>query len=164
MPMCSPYRRQTLYVSTPLPDKSKKKHYYVVLTDPIESTNIEQQEVAWVSWESFVDSPLTDKSCTLEIGDHSSIKWKSCVNYTYAEIISVNMIQEKIKNGTIQEHPEPISEKVYEKILKGLYQSEYTNHKVENFCRIHAPKLLNKYQKRQIPKPARGGYGSDQGY
>ena len=84
MIMKKPTRCSVLFVNTPLLNAPNKKHCHVVLTDPVKSPNTGLEEVAWVSWESYVDDPMTDTSCILDVGDYGGIKWKSVVNYSFA--------------------------------------------------------------------------------
>lgn len=38
-----------------------------------------------------------DASCILNIGDHSSIKWRSYISYHHAKILNENLIEEGVK-------------------------------------------------------------------
>jgi prepilin-type processing-associated H-X9-DG protein len=145
------FRRLTLYASTPLPNEPDKKHYYVLLTDPVKSQSMGSNLVAWVSWESYLDDPTADKSCILDVGDHSSIRHKSRVNYSFADVVPVQSIESGIRKGTIVRLDELVSEEVYIKILRGLYASEITKARVETFCRTHVPIDISSQLSRKPP-------------
>jgi hypothetical protein len=127
--------RLTLLVKTGSPSDLEKKHYYVVLTDPVESLDGDSY-VAWVSWRSLEEGRFYDNACVLDVGDHIKIKRRSWVDYSFAEIKSVSEIKKGIAGGTIKQC-DPISEDVYRRFVAGIPLAKHIDDEVTEFCDRH---------------------------
>ena len=106
-----------------------KKHLFVVMCKPVDD---------YVLLVSVATCRFNyDETCILNKDDHRFIKHKSYVVYQLAEVKLVKHLQDGIKNRLYRRHS-PMSDSVFQKILKGFGESAYT----KNFVWEYLPKKL----------------------
>lgn len=122
-------RGATILMPTPTQRDRAKKHLFVVMCAPID--------------DYVLVVPIAtcrekyDVTCILQAGDHPFIKTLSYAAYYFAECKLVQHLQSDVAKN-IAKLREPISEKVFTKILNGFYRSKYTRNFVFEYLEPRA--------------------------
>lgn len=113
----------------PLP-RTGVPHLWIVLTDPDPVTG-KVVAVMVVSEKS-----TTDKTTTLDAGDHPFIQHPSNLDYGGAKSFDVARLENEIRtvNHALRED---LSVQLFEKVRKGLYASSNTIEWMKTYCRAH---------------------------
>lgn len=111
----------------PLP-RTGVPHLWVVLTDPDPAT----RKIAVVM--VVTEKKTTDKTVTLDIGDHQFIAHKSNIDYGGTHLYDVQRLEAAIvaDDQALRENLKP---KLLEKVRKGLYESTHTSDWVKDYCK-----------------------------
>jgi hypothetical protein len=126
---------QTFLAKTGSPSDSSKEHLYVVLTEPVD-TSKRKDCIVWVSLSSVKEKRYHDKTCILEVGDHSFITKRTWVKYQQSAIITVDEIRRNFNKGILLEN-DPLKEQVLSRIVEGLSVSDDTPMRVAEFYRFY---------------------------
>jgi hypothetical protein len=97
-------------------------HLILVLTDPAGPSDI-VVVTAVVSEKSF-----TDKTVTLNVGDHPFIRWPSNVDYGWSRFVPAK----RLLRGTPQEE---LSDAILARVRAGLLASSHTANELVSYCR-----------------------------
>jgi len=110
----------------PLP-RTGVPHLWVVLTEPDPIT----KKIAVVM--VVTEKKTTDKTVTLDLGDHQFIARKSNVDYGGAHLYDVQRLEAAIvaDDQALRENLKP---KLLEKVRKGLYDSTHTPDWMKDYC------------------------------
>lgn len=98
-----------------------RKHLFVVMCKPVQGSVL---LVSIATRQRFYDT-----TCILNAGDHSFIKHESYVAYDLAKTERVQNLESGIEKGQYRLHKK-LAKSVFQKILKGFYQSTYTKNYV----------------------------------
>lgn len=115
-------------------DRPNLRHLFIALTDPFVIGKNPQKYIFLVPIQSITSWPY-DKTCLLKVGDHPFIKHTSFINYSETRNFLVDgsngLIQGiKDKTHTLDKpFTDPI---IFEKILKGVMNSNQTRKKITN--------------------------------
>jgi len=82
----TPLPKATLLVATPKQGNQDLKHFFIILTTPVDGVVITVNL-------SSCKTPFYDPSCILDKGDHSFIKHKSYIVYRHAEILKITQLE-----------------------------------------------------------------------
>lgn len=85
-----------------------------------------------VSISTIRDGKFFDPTCIIEADEHEFITTRSFVSYRHADQKSANHIEKCIQNGTFSPRG-VLSEEVFERVIKGFYDSEFTDPWVYDF-------------------------------
>ncbi|MGI8400654.1 MAG: hypothetical protein ACR2NS_03480 [Gemmatimonadaceae bacterium] len=111
----------------PIPG-TKLPHLWIVLTDPDPLT----EKVIAVMVVSETDN--TDKTLTLNVGDHAFIKWPSHLDYGGAQPFRVPILEGKIAAST-NALGETIPRPLLQAVRKAVLTSTRTMHWIKDSCR-----------------------------
>jgi len=100
----------------------KVPHLVLVLTDPAGPSDI-VVVTAVVS-----EKPFTDKTVTLNVGDHPFIRWPSNVDYGWSRFLPTK----KLRRGTPQE---ALRDEILARVRAGLLASSHTANELVSYCR-----------------------------
>lgn len=125
MSLFLPYERATLLVTSGPENDPERKHMFIVLTDPIKLTDSTNKQVLMVPLSSSRPNiPYYDPACILQIGDHPFIKHESFIFYREARIEDANKLLKGVAKGDFLQK-DCIDQEVFDRITKGLYQTEH---------------------------------------
>ena len=91
-------------------DESDDDHLYFVISA---TSAPEVVIVSFTTWHR-----LADQSCILDVGDHPFIRHKTCIAFDYADVVSTQLLEEKLANIDILPR-EPASHELMNKIWDG---------------------------------------------
>lgn len=92
-------------------------HLHIIISDPSLNTNLVTAN--FTSWR--IDK---DQSCIIEVGEHSFIRNRSCVDYRRENLISLVDYERFLKSGDLVSH-EPVSTELLKRILCGAEISPF---------------------------------------
>jgi hypothetical protein len=121
-------RRATLLVPSGPAHDPGRKHFHIVLTDPIAATG----EVLMVGVTSIPPSGLYDGSCTLFPGEHPFIVKDCFVAYKFSRVVSAALLESKVANGEFVAKP-PLDPKRFADVIEGLKASPHITPKIRRF-------------------------------
>lgn len=78
--------------------------------------------------------PHTDKTVTIQKGEHPFVVHDSNVDYGTAGLFLVRKIETSLANGSYKLHAD-MSDALLKKVQTGLLQSPRTIHAIANYCR-----------------------------
>jgi len=110
----------TFYI--PNPGTTLDSHLWIVVSDP----NAFPEQVVIVNMTSHRDDK--DQACILEVGDHSFIKHKSCIEYSRAKVLPVRHLAALVDKGITQ--GDKCSAELLQKIRDGVPDSRMELDKV----------------------------------
>jgi hypothetical protein len=105
-----------------------KPHLWLVLTDPEPPTG--KVVIAMV----VTSRPHTDKTVTLNPGDHQFIVRESNVAYGEAYFRTSDQLTSAIQAGRCELQPD-MSDELLTRVREGLLESPFTIHAVADYCR-----------------------------
>ncbi len=112
---------RALYMSLPhVPDA----HLWFILTDP-------DPRIVMAMMRS--SKTFTDKTVTLQPGDHPFVKHESNIDYGVACIQQSRVVDSAIRRNQVTLHQD-MSAQLLETVRKGLLHSSRTNHDVRRYC------------------------------
>ena len=77
--------------------------------------------------------PYTDRTTTLDVGDHPFLQHESNVDYGSARLISKSQLALTAKQGSVHIQPD-MSPALLRRVCDGLLQSPRTIHFIKDFC------------------------------
>lgn len=113
-------KKQT-FLDEPLKDINKR-HLRIIISD-----SNEQNEFLTVPMDTLRNG-FQDKSCVIEVGEHSFIKAKSFINYAYAEVLNFTQVFNGLNQGVLV-RKEDVSEDLLRRIQEGAKKSKRLNNK-----------------------------------
>jgi hypothetical protein len=123
--MSEPVKKsQTLLIPS-----GSKSHLFVVLTEACPEGNI-----LLVSFSTIREERFYDDTCTVESDEHSFIKKPSYIEYRKARIEKESHIN-KCKESTYWFPHEPVSDKLFKRICKGILDSPHTPKRIKDYYR-----------------------------
>ena len=108
-------------------DTHQIEHLWVVATNPNED-----ELVAVVNITTLRGAK--DQTVVLRSGEHRFIKHDSCVNYTMAEIVKVEKLQERFGSGMAKRHSD-MTANLTALVLGGFTASPFTKNRIVDFIR-----------------------------
>ncbi len=82
-----------------------------------------------------------DKTVILSPGDHPFIQHPSYINYSLAQIVSLDDLEQKLNNRTAKVIS-PISSAIFQKICDGILRSRFTPEEVKDLYQDHLHRQL----------------------
>ena len=107
-----------------LRDTSVDSHLWIVISDTVVAPD-RVVIVNMTSWRSD-----KDQACVLEVGDHSYVTHRTCINYADAKIQTTANLETLIAKGMVQRHA-TCSEELLVRIRDGVNESRMKMHIVE---------------------------------
>ncbi len=117
----------TVYIDLPSPDS---KHLFFVLTQPFGEPPV----VIMVNISTVRGLRFEDHTTILDCGDHPYITHRSFVAFDYARKIRVDVIEQKINEGSTQ-LMDDLSDDIVQRILEGFLRSSRTPSDLKSICR-----------------------------
>lgn len=77
---------------------------------------------------------IKGEAYTLNVGDHDFIKVESYLNYSKAEIVSVEDLERNLRRGKLK-IKETVGTDTVKYICEGLRESRYSTKRAKNFCK-----------------------------
>ena len=108
-------------------DDLQIEHLWVVATNPNED-----ELVAVVNITTLRGAK--DQTVVLRSGEHQFVKHDSCVNYTMAEIVKVEKLQERFGSGRAKRHSD-MTANLTALVLGGFTASPFTKNRIVDFIR-----------------------------
>ena len=99
-------------------DTIKSDHLYIIASDPLPNGDVLVFNLTTSDWDS-------DKTCEVKVGDHPYVEHDSVVAYQYAETRTPRAIA-RLKMLASPVAYEPVSEKLFVRILEGAIKSPDT--------------------------------------
>ncbi|MGI8547364.1 MAG: hypothetical protein ACR2M1_08510 [Gemmatimonadaceae bacterium] len=78
--------------------------------------------------------PYTDKTVTLNVGDHPSVKHASNVDYGSAVLLRADKVDAMVKSG-VARFDADMSKDLLSTVRAGLFSSSHTVHLIVDYCR-----------------------------
>lgn len=127
-----PVKRATLLIpSGPVHDPDRK-HFFILLTDPIPKPDAGAQQVLLVGIATRNPNFQHDQTCILYPGDHPFLNRESYVNYRLARIEEAGKLVAGVKNGLFVPQG-TIDTAIFARVCQGLLNSRHTTPKVLRF-------------------------------
>ena len=104
-----------------LSNTSIEIHLHIIISNPSQHNN----KIVTVNFTSWRDDK--DQSCIVEVGEHSFIKVRSCVDYRRNTLISLDTYEQCLKSGDIVSY-DPVSEILLKRIIDGARISPYISY------------------------------------
>jgi hypothetical protein len=104
-------------------------HLYFILTMPLQRD--EEEKILIVNITSV---RLKGEDYTLNVGDHEFIEHKSYLNYSKAEIVSVEDLERNLRRGKLK-IKETVGMDTVKYICEGLRESRYSTKRAKDFCK-----------------------------
>lgn len=95
---------------------------------------------------------FSDKSCTLDVGDHEFIVRASCVDYSLGKKCSLKLIQTEIASGRHKQMSD-LSPSITLRVLDGLVQSDETLPWFLNECKRQKLTVFMEGLRKYLNKP-----------
>lgn len=92
-------------------------HLHIIISDPSQNNN-KIVTVNFTSWK-----PDKDQSCVVEIGEHSFIRVRSCVDYR-DKLIPLNLYEQCLSSGDLVSN-DPVCKGLLKRIIDGAGISPY---------------------------------------
>lgn len=124
------YAGRTLHLPSDLTDRM---HLYVAITSP---EGYPEETIVIVNFTSDGSQRSYDTTVTLDIGDHRFIKHGTVVNYSDAEIATVDYIQRAIRSG-LSSFDDDCSDELLETLQKGALDSDFTSNEIRERVKDH---------------------------
>jgi hypothetical protein len=132
MSLFVPFKRATLLIpSGPVHDPDRK-HLFVLLTDPIETPDVQDKQVLLVNIATVPNGLPYDATCIIQPAEHRFIKHESYVFYAKARIEAANALLRGVKSGQFIPH-DIMDHALVQRISDGLRQSPHTSPKILRF-------------------------------
>ena len=106
-----------------------KPHLYFILTMPLQRDG--EKKVLIVNVTSV---EIRREDYTLNVGDHEFIKHESYLNYSKAETVSVEDLEQWLRQGRLK-IKETVGMDTVKYICEGLRESRYSTERAKNFCK-----------------------------
>ncbi len=103
-------------------DRGVDTHLWVVISDP----DRDPVRVVMVSMTTYED--YKEDVCLLDVGDHPSIRHKTCIAYNEARMTTLETLNTLIGGGYLSMQP-PVSEAVLWRIRAGVSKSTRIHYK-----------------------------------
>jgi len=119
-----PLKQGTLLIPSGPPEDCDRKHLFIILTDKDKTGRH-----AIVSVSSVKDGKYYDKTTILQPGCHSFITRESYVFYQMADIVRSEKLIKGVESWSYTPK-KPVSTQIFEKICRGLPQSDDTPQRI----------------------------------
>lgn len=132
MPQGVLVRRATLFILT-----GPNPHLHVVMNDPAMNPITGEESVVVVNFCTYHPDRGHDATCLLNSGDHGFIQRETYVDYPRAAVKRVARLEEALANPDVEIHlhHEPVTENVYDRILRGFSESDHVEPRVLRFLK-----------------------------
>ena len=130
MPQEALFRRGSLFITT-----GHNEHLHIIMNDPVDYPRKGGPTVLLVNFCSFEANGLCDSTCLLNIGDHPFINHATFIAYEHAKLQLSQPLVAAIDAKRIRPH-DPVSDRVYQRILDGLKRSSRVAGGVSRFVRF----------------------------
>ncbi|MEK6664015.1 MAG: hypothetical protein AABY73_09150 [Pseudomonadota bacterium] len=127
-----PVKRATLLIPSGPDHDPDRKHFFILLTDPIAVPDIAAKQVLLVGIATRNPNFQHDPTCILYPGDHPFINRESYVNYRLARIEDADKLAAGVKNGIFVPQG-TIDTAIFARVCQGLLNSRHTTPKVLRF-------------------------------
>ena len=122
----------TIFIPSPgvtfLAPSGETLHLHFVLTTPLKKDGLEEVLVVNIT------TAKVDENYTLDLGDHIFVTHKSYINYPKATIISVEKLEQKLRQGKIT-NKGVVSMDIVKFICEGLRKSRHSTKRSRDFCK-----------------------------
>ena len=106
-----------------------KPHLYFILTMPLQRDG--EKKVLRVN---ITTVKIRREDYTLNVGDHEFIEHKSYLNYSKAETVSVEDLEQWLRQGRLK-IKETVGMDTVKFICEGLWESRYSTKQAKDFCK-----------------------------
>jgi hypothetical protein len=122
-----PLKKATLLMPSGPPGDPERLHLWVILTDPCD---LEANII--VSLSTLHRDRFHDPSCIVEAGEHRRVTARSWANYRLARAVPTRNLV-KGEAAWYYRMDAPVSDTLYEKLCKGLLESEHTTIRLRRY-------------------------------
>jgi hypothetical protein len=130
VPQDALFRKGSLFIVT-----GPNEHLHVIMNDPVDYSKKGGPTVLLVNFCTFDGNGTHDSTCLLNVGDHPFISHPTYVAYEHACLKLVQPLIAGIGDRRIRS-TDPVSERVYERILDGLKKSSRVAQGISAFVRF----------------------------